>query len=133
MSRYGRINLFAMIGLPLLAMFGSIVVFGVRIDTQMFVLGSNAIPMLIGGLVSGLLIRRLNRRGGGGHGIALAPSLVPAVIGVGWYLYGVVALTNDSGREYFAGPFYLLAAALIVSLIAPIGVLVFGRGGGASS
>jgi hypothetical protein len=121
MSPYGKLNLLGIAGLPLLATAGSIALFGVRADTQFFVFGTNAIPMLIGGLVSALLLRSVNKSGGRGHWLALAPTLVPAGFGILWYLYGAVALTDDAGREYFAGPFYLLALAVATAVIASIG------------
>lgn len=124
MSRFGKINLLAMVGLPLVATVGSIISFGVRADTQLFVLGTNAVPMLIGGLVSGLLLRSVNKAGGGGHYLALAPTLVPAGFGILWYLYGAIAFTGDAGREYFAGPFYLLAWAVATALVASIAWMI---------
>ena len=124
MSRYGQINLIGIVALPLFAAAGSLIVFGARADTQLFVLGTNAIPMLIGGLVSGLLIRSVNKAGADGHMLALAPSLIPAVFGFIWYLYGAFARGADAGVEYFAGPFYLLGLAIIISLVAAIAVFV---------
>jgi hypothetical protein len=118
MSHYGKINLLTIIGLPVVAALGSIIIFGVRVDTQFFVLGTNAVPMLIGGLVSALLLRSVNRSGGDGFYLALSPTLVPAAFGLLWYLFGVVAPAADSGREYFAGPFYLLGLAAATALVA---------------
>ncbi len=124
MSRYGKMNLIAMIALPVIAGLGSVIIFGVRIDTQVFVIGTNAVPMLIGGLVSALLLRSVNRSGGDDFYLALSPTLVPAAFGLLWYLSGIVARGNDSGREYFAGPFYLLALAIVTAILAWIGYLV---------
>jgi hypothetical protein len=125
MSSYGKLNMIGMFGLPLIAVLGSIIIFGVRVDTQLFVLGTNAVPMLIGGLVSALLLRSVNKRGGGGHYIALLPTLVPAGFGTLWYLLGAVApAAADSGREYFAGPFYLLAWVVGTAIVAWVSCLV---------
>ena len=124
MSRYGKMNLVAMIALPVIAGLGSVIIFGVRIDTQIFVIGTNAVPMLIGGLVSAFLIRSVNRSGGDSFYLALSPTLVPAAFGLLWYLSGIVAQGADSGREYFAGPFYLLALAIVTAILAWIGYLV---------
>jgi hypothetical protein len=124
MSSYGKINLIGMVGLPVVAVLGSIVIFGVRIDTQFFVLGTNAVPMLLGGLISALLLRSVNKAGGNGHYLALSPTLVPAAFGILWYLWGAVSPGADSGREYFAGPFYLLAWTFGTALIAWIGWMV---------
>ena len=117
MSHYGKINLAGMLALPLVALVGSVILFGVLPDTQLFVFGSNAVPMLIGGLVSGLLLRSANKWHRG-HRLALMPTLVPAAAGVSWYLYGGLMFTGDAGREYFAGPFYLLAGVVVTAIIA---------------
>jgi hypothetical protein len=93
------------------------VVFGLLPATQAFVFGTNAIPMLIGGAVSGLLLRSANKSGRG-HGIAIWPTMLPAGAGILWYLYGAAAFEADAGREYFAGPFYLLAGVLCTAVIA---------------
>ena len=124
MSRYGRINLIGMLGLPLVAVVGSIIIFGLLIETQLFVLWTNAVPMLIGGLVSWLLLRSARKSGSRGSYIAVLPTLVPATFGVLWYLLGVVAPGADSGREYFAGPFYLLAWAIGTAVFAWIGSML---------
>jgi hypothetical protein len=124
MSRYGKMNLYTIVALPVIAGLGSIIIFGVRIDTQVFVIGTNAVPMLIGGLVSALLIRSVVRSGSDSFYLALSPTLVPAAFGLLWYLYGIVAPAADSGREYFAGPFYLLALAIGMAVIAPVGYLM---------
>jgi hypothetical protein len=110
--------------LPVIAGLGSIMIFGVRIDTQVFVMVTNAIPMLIGGLVSALLIRSVSRSGGDGFYLALSPTLIPAAFGLLWYVSGIIAPAADSGREYFAGPFYLLAWAVGTAIIAMIGSVV---------
>jgi hypothetical protein len=124
MSRYGKMNLMMMVALPVIAGLGSIMIFGVRIDTQVFVMVTNAIPMLIGGLVSALLIRSVSRSGGDGFYLALSPTLIPAAFGLLWYVSGIIAPAADSGREYFAGPFYLLAWAVGTAIIAMIGSVV---------
>ncbi len=124
MSKYGKINLIGMLGLPLVAVVGSIIIFGLLIETQLFVLWTNAVPMLIGGLVSGLLLRSARKSGSRGSYIALLPTLVPATFGVLWYLLGVVAPGADSGREYFAGPFYLLVWAIGTAVFAWIGSML---------
>ena len=117
MSSYGKYNLIAMLAVPLVAMLTSVVVFGVRLDTQIFVFITNAIPMLIGGAVAGLLLRAANRSGKS-RTIAMWPILVPAAAGLLWYLFCLLSSGSDDGREFFAGPFYLLAGAAIMSVIA---------------
>ncbi len=127
MSDDGKKILLGIIILPLFAALGALILFGdsdILGNTLMFVFGTNLIPMLIGGFFSGLLIRSFNKSAGSPASkrwVALAPVLLPFVFGVVWYLMGILGQgADDSGREYFAGPFYLLGLALGVGIIASI-------------
>ena len=131
MNPYTKINLTAAIGLPLLAVLGSLVIFGVRLDTQAFIFGTNGIPMLIGAVISALLLRTARRKGGG-EIIALLPTLIPAGFGLLWYAAGVLIRDTDSGREYFAGPFYLLGLAIGTAVVATVICLVMRPAGQAN-
>jgi hypothetical protein len=128
MSSDGKKILLSIIVLPLVAAFGALIIFGGRSDTLMFVFGTNLIPMLIGGFFSGLLIRAVNRSNGAAANkrwIALAPVGFPLILGVLWYLASIVNMgAFDSGREYFAGPIYLVVLAVGVSVIATIAYAV---------
>lgn len=125
MSNYGKYNLYAILGLPVIAALGSIVVFGFLPDTIVFVFGVNLLPMLIGGLVAALLLRFAARPGSKGQLIAILPSLVPAVFGIVWYAGGVITSGSfDAGREYFAVPLYLVMWVLAMSIVALIGCLI---------
>ena len=127
MSRYGKINLLGMLLLPLAATVAALIVFGNRTDTMVTVFGLNLVPMLIGGAVSGLLLRGANRAGKG-QGIAVWPTLVPAVLGAIWYLFRAVAPAEVApGAEYIAGPQYLLMGVILMSVVAWIGSLVARR------
>ena len=120
MSSYGRLNLALIFGLPALAAVTSMIQFGVRGDTIVFVFGTNLIPMLIGGLFAGLLLRAANKTGKG-HNIALLPTLIPAVLAGAWYLYGaLLSSSSDVGREYMALPFYLIAWTVLFGIVAVI-------------
>ncbi|HJP05655.1 MAG: hypothetical protein CL799_08145 [Chromatiales bacterium] len=120
MSSYGKLNLLVIFGLPVLAAITSVISFGPRGDTIVFVFGSNAIPMLIGGLISALLLRAANKSGKG-HAIALWPTLIPAALAAIWYLYGaLISTSSDAGREYMALPFYLIAWTIGFGIIAAI-------------
>lgn len=128
MSRYGKINLLGMLLLPVAASVAALIVFGTRTDTLMTVFGINLLPMLIAGLVSGLLLRGANRAGKG-HRIALWPTLIPAVIGAVWYLFrALVPAEVAPGAEYIAAPQYLLMAVVLLSVVAWLGCLVARRG-----
>ena len=79
------------------------------------------------GLVSALLLRGANRAGKG-QGIALWPTLVPAVLGALWYLFRAVLPAEVApGAEYIAGPQYLLVGVIVLSLVAWIGCLIARR------
>ena len=119
MSGYGKINLAGMVLMPLVAMLAALIMFGPRVDTMVTVFGLNAVPMLIGGLFSALLLRGANKAGGSGRFIAIWPTLVPAAIGIVWYLWGaLIPAELDPGREYIAAPQYLLIAAILTGIVA---------------
>ena len=125
MSRYGKMNLWGMLVLPLVALLGSMIVFGAKTDTMVFVFGTNAVPMVIGGLISAVLLRFSSAPAGGKWLVALWPTLVPAGLGILWYLFGMVSAGGDAGREYFAGPFYLLLWVAVATVAAIVGCIVF--------
>ena len=66
MTNYGKYNLYAMLGLPVIAALGSIVMFGFLPGTIAYVVGTNLLPMLVGGLVSALLLRFATKPSGKG-------------------------------------------------------------------
>ena len=127
MTSYGKINVLGMLLLPVAASVAALMVFGNRTDTLVTVFGLNLVPMLISGLVSALLLRGANRAGKG-QGIALWPTLVPAVLGALWYLFRAVMPAEVApGAEYIAGPQYLLVGVIVLSLVAWIGCLIARR------
>jgi predicted tellurium resistance membrane protein TerC len=115
----------AMLSLPVIAALASIIMFGFRLDTVLFVFGTNLAPMLIGALISGLLLRFVTKPGDKGRFIAIWPTLVPAAFAALWYIGGAI-IPNDSdpGREYFAVPIYLVMWVVAMSVVALIGCLV---------
>jgi hypothetical protein len=121
MTGYGRINLAGMLLLPVAASVAALIVFGARGDTLLTVFALNLVPMLISGLVSWLLLRGA-ARAGKGQGVALWPTIIPAVFGAVWYLWR--AFVPDAvapGAEYIAGPQYLLMGVVVLSIVAWIG------------
>ncbi len=124
MTRYARMNLLGMLLLPVSATVAALIVFGALPDTLLTVFALNLVPMLIGGLFSGLLLRGAIRAGRG-HGIALWPTTIPAFVGSVWYLWRAVIPDEVApGVEYLALPQYLLLAVLGLGLIAWIGCRV---------
>jgi hypothetical protein len=126
MTAYGKLNLAGMVALPLAATVAAMIAFGDAADGRVLLTISaiNAIPMLIGGAISGLLLRGANRAGAG-RGIALWPTLIPAALGVVWYLWRAVLPEEVAPqREYLAAPQYLLLGVILLALVAWIGVRV---------
>jgi hypothetical protein len=118
MSGYGKLNLLGMLIMPAVATLAAVIMFGPRFETMLAVFGMNAIPMLFGGLFSALLLRFVSKAGGVGRGIALWPTMIPAAIGVIWYLWdALIPAELDPGRVYIAGPQYLLGWAFIAGLV----------------
>ena len=119
MSRYGKANLLAMIALPAVAALAALIVFGPRLDTLAAVFGINLVVTLFGGLFAALLLRGARRAGWRGAGIALWPSVIPAAFGAAWYLFRAVSPEEVApGREYIAGPQYLLLMTIALWIIA---------------
>jgi hypothetical protein len=122
MTGYGKINLLGMITMPAVATLAAFILFGPRVDTMAVVFGLNVVPMLIGGLFTGLLLRGAGKAGGAGRSIALWPTLVPAAIGIVWYLYDALLPAElDPGRVHIAGPQYLVMIAILTGIVAWIG------------
>ncbi len=118
MSGYGKLNLGGMVALPLAACVAALVAFGPRGDTLMWVAIINAIPMLLAGLISWRLLKGATRHGAG-HLFAILPTLVPAALGVGWYLRGMVLPDPvAAGREYLAVPQYSLLGVIAMGIVA---------------
>lgn len=121
MTGYGRMNLAGMLLLPVAASLAALIAFGPRGDTLLTVFALNLVPMLISGLVSWLLLRGAVRAGKG-QGIALWPTIIPAVFGAVWYLFrAVVPDPVAPGAEYIAGPQYLLMGVIVLAIVAWIG------------
>jgi len=119
MTGYGKINLLGMFAMPAVATLAAVILFGPRGDTMIAVFALNAVPMLIGGLISALLLRGARKAGGTCRGIALWPTLVPAGIGIVWYLWDALLPAElDPGRVHIAGPQYLLMIAIGTGMVA---------------
>jgi len=121
LSGYGKLNLISILLLPGAAVLAALIVFGARSDTLLAVAAINAVPALLGGLISALLLRRANRAGAGQF-IALWPSLLPAAVGAVWYLWRAVLPEELApGREFLAVPQYMLIAVVVLGLVAAAG------------
>lgn len=121
MTALGKFNLLGILIMPVVATLTGLFLFGPRADTMASIFGLNIVPMLIGGLISGLLIRSARKAGGAGRSFALWPTLVPAAIGIVWYLSDALfPAENDPGRVYISGPQYLLGIAILVGIIAAV-------------
>jgi hypothetical protein len=122
MTNHGKLNLLAMVAMPAAATLAALIVFGPRPDTLATVFGLNLVPMLFGAMFAGLLLRGTRKAGGAGSGIALWPSLIPAIVGAAWYLWRAVMPEGIApGREYIAAPQYLLMMVIGLGIVAWIG------------
>jgi len=127
MTKYGKLNLLAMLLLPAAATLAAYIVFGNLTNTLLTVFGLNLVPMIIGGLVSAWLLRGATAAGKGQR-IALWPTAIPAALGAIWYLFRAVFPAEVApGAEYIAGPQYLLMSVILLSFVAWIGCLIARR------
>ncbi len=119
MSGYGKINLLGMLLMPAVATLMGVLMFGPRTDMMVAVFGMNALPMLLGGMFSGFLLRGAGKSGGVGRSITLWPTLLTAGIGIVWYLRDALfPAEQDPGRVFLAAPPYLLAIAVVAGMCA---------------
>lgn len=112
MSGYGKTNLLAMFGMPAAAAVAAAITPALDLPgaaTLVTIFLLNFAVMLVAGAGAGLLLRGARKAGSTGLGLALVPSLVPAVVGSAWYLYRSLAPARVApGSEILAGPQYLL-------------------------
>jgi hypothetical protein len=122
MTWHGKLNLIGMLSLPVVTMVAVLVatkngVFDAYAATYGYLFIINAIPMLFGGLVSWRLLRKAI--GDPARMIAVTPTLIPAAIGIIWYLWRAIFPAEVApGAEYIAAPQYLLIWVAGISLLA---------------
>lgn len=122
MTNYAKLNLLAVVGMPAAATLAAAItpaLGSLNAGGFLAVFVMNLMPMLIGGLAAGLLLRGARKVAGAGAGIALLPSVVPALFGAVWYLWRAVMPEEIApGREYLAGPQYLLIMVIGLWIVA---------------
>lgn len=125
MTRHGKLNLIGMLSLPAMTMVAVMVatqngVFDAYAATYGYLFVINAIPMLLGGLASWLLLRKAT--GDTARMIAITPTIIPAAIGIVWYMWRAIFPAEVApGAEYIAAPQYLLICVVGISVLAWIG------------
>ena len=122
MTWHGKLNLIGMLSLPVATMVAARVaeqngVWNPYAATYGWLFAMNAIPMLLGGLVSWWLLRKTT--GDTARMIAVTPTLIPAAIGIIWYFWRAIFPAEVApGAEYIAAPQYLLIWVAGISLLA---------------
>lgn len=130
MTRFGKLNLLAMLLPPAAAAIDGVALFGAGAAQPIgWMALLAAVPMILFGPLAGLMIRNSNKHHAGrGAGVALLATLVPAVVTAAWYL--LLAVSPDPiapGKESLAGPQYLLLGVLAMSLVAAVGWFIARR------
>jgi hypothetical protein len=115
MTKYGKLNLYGMISVPLVAVISSLIVFKGNTDAALSLFGLNLVPVLLGGLFSWLMLRKANNDLA--SLVAILPTLLPAAFIVFWYLLRLVSPAEIApGAEYIAAPQYHVMGVIGMAL-----------------
>jgi hypothetical protein len=121
MTKQGKLNLLAMLLLPVGAIIGARLATATGVwlaygDTYVAIFALNCVISVPAALISGLFLRRsLGERA---RWIAILPTVLPAVYGAVWYLFrGIFPAEVAAGAEYLAAPQYLLIAMLAITFL----------------
>ena len=111
-----RLNLIALVTMPLAAVFSSSIAIEVDIRSIATIFGINFIPMLISSGIGYLLLRKANT-----NAAAIACVASPVLISFstsGWYIIRLLfPNTNAPGIEHLAVPQYILVGAVVFGIL----------------
>jgi hypothetical protein len=117
MTSHAKLNLVGMLSVPLIAVIVGVYAFGPRLDTAISLFAINAVPLLIAGLISGLMLRKSESNAA--RYISISPTLIPAIWFCVWYLWlAAFPPAVAPGAEFIAGPQYLIPVVLVLGIIA---------------
>jgi hypothetical protein len=115
MTKYGKLNLYGMMSVPMVAVISSLIVFKGNSEAALSLFGLNLLPVLIAGLFSWLMLRKANNELSAL--VAIAPTLLPAAFIVFWYVLRLISPAEIApGAEYIAAPQYHVMAVIGMSL-----------------
>tara|TARA_B100001750_G_scaffold159230_1_gene128311 strand:- start:126 stop:515 length:390 start_codon:yes stop_codon:yes gene_type:complete len=111
-----RLNLIALVTMPLVAVFTSSIAIEVDIKSIGIIFGINFIPMLISAGIGYLLLRKANT-----NAAAIAAVASPFLMSFstsGWYIIRLLfPNTNAPGIEHLAVPQYILVGAVVFGIL----------------
>ena len=111
-----RLNLIALVTMPLVAVFSSSIAIEVDIKSIATIFGINLIPMLISSGIGYLLLRKANT-----NAAAIASVASPVLISFStsaWYIIRLLfPNTNAPGVEHLAVPQYILIGAVVFGIL----------------
>jgi len=111
-----RLNLIALVTMPLAAVFSSSIAIEVDIRSIATIFGINFIPMLISSGISYLLLRKANT-----NAAVIVSITSPVLISfstTAWYIIRLLfPNTNAPGIEHLAVPQYILVGAVVFGIL----------------
>ena len=111
-----KLNLIALVTMPLAAVFSSIIVIEVNIKSIATIFGINFVPMLISSGIGYFLLRKANT-----NAAVIASIASPVLMSFStsaWYIIRLLfPNTNAPGIEHLAVPQYILVGAVVFGIL----------------
>ena len=121
-----KLNLIAMVAMPVVAVFSSIIVIEVDIKSIATIFGINFVPMLISSGIGYLLLRKANTNAA--VIASVASPLLMSFSASAWYIIRLLYYdTNAPGVEHLAMPQYILIGAVVFGILSVPVVFRFNR------
>ena len=121
-----KLNLIAMVAMPVVAVFSSIIVKEVDIKSIATIFGINFVPMLISSGIGYLLLRKANTNAA--VIASVASPLLMSFSASAWYIIRLLySDTNAPGVEHLAMPQYILIGAVVFGILSVPVVFRFNR------
>ena len=121
-----KLNLIAMVAMPVVAVFSSIIVIEVDIKSIATIFGIYFVPMLISSGIGYLLLRKANTNAA--VIASVASPLLMSFSASAWYIIRLLySDTNAPGVEHLAMPQYILIGAVVFGILSVPVVFRFNR------